>query len=180
MRTAQRIRISASLLIACVTVTHVASASADAHKNYPAVPSGYTGLVRAFGQPCNADTYRNSTTWKASDDGKQYPIRYHARLGGAISTALHDVIYHLGTQGHTGEIRSGIYGYACRRKRGHDSEWSVHAWGVAFDVSTRYEHFRHDHCHVVSGDAGAIWTAHRWRWGLAWGDCMHMQYATGY
>lgn len=157
----------------------IASATSDVHRGYPALPSGYTGIVRTFGQPCDSDASRNATTWRASDDGERYPIRYHARLGGSFSTNLHDVVYHL-SRGHDDEIRSGIYAYACRRKRGDDSEWSVHAWGIAIDVSTRFEHFRHAHCHVISSGAGGHWTDHRWRWGRAWSDCMHFQYASDY
>lgn len=157
-----------------------ARASGDLHRNYPAVPSGSAAIVRAFGQPCSADAQRNATTWRASDDLKQYPIRYHARLGGSFSTNLHDVIHHIKAEGLTDEVVSGIYGYACRRKRGDDSEWSVHAWGVAFDIATRYEHVKHQHCHALSSELGAIWRSHRWTWGRSWGDCMHFQYATGY
>lgn len=176
----------ARIVVACITVlvtaalTTAAALTGDLHRNYPSVPSGYASIVRTFGQPCNADAQANATYWIASDDNAAYPIRYHARLGGSSSTVLHDVVYHLMSEGHKDEMRSGIYAYACRRKRGNDSEWSTHAWGIAFDVSTRYEHFRHDHCHVISSAAGAVWTSHRWRWGLSWGDCMHFQYATGY
>lgn len=180
MRTTVRCIIVCVTVVASAAVTTTAFGNADLHRNYPAVPSGYAGIVLAFGQPCSADAQSNVTSWKAADTGDQYPIRYHARLGGSVSTTLHDVIYHLNTENHIDEMRSGIYAYACRRKRGNDSDWSAHAWGIAIDVTTREEHFRHDHCHVVSQHAGSIWTDHRWRWGRAWGDCMHFQYATGY
>jgi D-alanyl-D-alanine carboxypeptidase-like protein len=179
MRLTTRICVVCIAAVLSASITTAAFGS-DLHRNYPAVPSGYAAIVRAFGQPCNADAYRNATTWRAADTSDSYPIRYHARLGGSVSTVLHDVIHHITVDGRSGEVRSGIYAYSCRRKRGDDSEWSPHAWGIAFDISSRFEHFRHDHCHVVSRDTGAIWTAHRWRWGLAWGDCMHFQYAAGY
>ena len=156
-----------------------AFAAADLHKRYPPVPSGSAEIERLYGKPCSSEAQANATTWKASDDGVQYPIRYHARLGGPHSTVLHDVIFHLYENGHGDEIRSGIYAYACRWKRGARS-WSVHAWGLAIDLSTRYEHAHHAHCHVISTAAGNIWTSHGWRWGISWGDCMHMQYAAGY
>jgi hypothetical protein len=174
----RRSTIAATLAVALGAPAH--AATGDLHINYPPTPSGYAGLVKTFGQPCSADAQQNVTTWKASDDGQPYPIRYHAKLGGGSSTNLHDVIYHLYSQGYSGQIRSGIYAYACRKKRADSSEWSVHAWGVAFDIASRYEHFQHNHCHVLTSGFGSVWTSHRWKWGTAWSDCMHFQYASAY
>lgn len=174
---------SFALLLTALLLTAApppAQASSDNHKRLPPVPNGYAAIVRTFGQPCSADATRNAGHWIARDDGVHYPIKYHALLGGPYSTALHDVVYHLTGTGLLSEMRSGIYAYACRRKSGNDSEWSTHAFGIAFDVSARYEHFRHSHCHVISEEAGRIWTGHRWRWGIAFDDCMHFQWATGY
>lgn len=172
-------RVAAVAAVVLAAGGPAAAETGDLHINYPPTPSGYAGIVQTFGQPCSDAAQQNVTTWRASDDGHPYPIRYHAKLGGAHSTNLHDVIYHLYSQGYQGQIRSGIYAYACRKKRSSD-QWSVHAWGVAFDISSRYEHFQHSHCHVLTSGFGSRWTSHRWRWGNAWSDCMHFQYASGY
>lgn len=147
------------------------------HYNYPPVPYGYAQIVNVFGRPCSADAHANVAYWEASDHSV-WPVRFHRRLGGGSSSNLDvDIPYHVRVEGYT--YRRAIYGYACRTIGG-TSLYSTHAWGIAVDVNSESEHYGHDHCHTVSSGLARIWQTHRWKWGAAFRDCMHFQYAQGY
>lgn len=151
----------------------------DRHHNYPPKPSGADGLTRVFGQPCNAQVNENTFVFLADDDGRAYPVNYHRKLGGSASSNLdNDIPGHLRSDGLQSKILSGIWGYICRYKR-NGTDWSVHAWGVAVDINTRYE-TPGTSCRTIPAALGRIWTDHNWTWGAAWRDCMHFQYANNY
>lgn len=162
------------------SVAGIARGEPHAHHNYPPVPSGQSGLVQVFGQPCSRSASTNSMTFVANDDKKTYRIRYHAKLGGTTSTNMPDIRGHIVSQGYTGNLLSGIWGYTCRLKRGSKSQYSVHSWGAAVDINSAYEHVGHAHSHTVPAGLGKIWRDHRWVWGLDWRDAMHFQYARDY
>lgn len=148
----------------------------DKHFNYPTKPSGYWQLIEEFGDPCAEATHANNLGWKASDNGHWYNVVFHRRLGGRASSNLdNDIRGHIGNQHLEPWIKSGIWGYNCRFIAG-TYKWSTHAWGIAVDVSSRYEPYgrcwsstnrNHDH----------VWKFHRWTWGLSFCDPMHFQYA---
>lgn len=162
-----------------ITRTVPDEAFVDRHYNYPQKPSGAAGLTRVFGRPCNDDVNENTLVFLADDDGRAYPVNYHLLLGGPDSSNLdNDVIGHIRNDGLQSKLLSGIWGYACRTKRNSD-EWSVHAWGVAVDINSRYE-VPGTSCRTVPAELGRIWTNHGWTWGAAWRDCMHFQYASNY
>ncbi|HVL32883.1 MAG TPA: M15 family metallopeptidase [Actinomycetota bacterium] len=175
--------------VVILAITTVLSASAtralaepawDQHYNYPPHPTGRTGIEKVFGKPCTLNARLNSLGWRAADDGKTYIIRYHKRLGGTDSSNLHpDVRMHHYMGDLDPQVRRGIWGYNCRKKRG-GSEYSTHAYGIAVDINSAYEHLGHYHCHTVTTAIGKVWQGHGWRWGNTWGDCMHFQYASGY
>jgi hypothetical protein len=151
----------------------------DQHMGYPPRPHGYAEIVDVFGQPCNDNASRNVFYWRAYDNGVWYPIYYHRKLGGGFSTNLdNDVKGHI-INGHLDQyMRSGIWGYNCRTIR-NGSAWSTHAWGIAVDVSSVAE--PNGQCHsTVNYHHADIWRDHRWKWGLAWCDPMHFQYAADY
>lgn len=161
----------------------------DQHDNYPPHPSGYVQVVNTFGQPCNEAANWNSARWRAGDNGRVYEFRFHRKLGGRRTTIVrdqsgrstnldNDVWGHLNARHLTGDVRSGIWGYACRYIAG-TTKWSTHAWGIAVDVSASYEHVGHHHSHV-NGAHADIWERHKWYWGKAFGDAMHFQYADRY
>ncbi|HYZ94113.1 MAG TPA: M15 family metallopeptidase [Actinomycetota bacterium] len=163
------------------------------HYKYPPVPSGYSQIVSVFGQPCNSNSTYNRTNWVATDNGTSYAVYYHYKLGGwgthyggkgrydMSSNLNQDVRGHLRNDHLTGLIKSGIWGYACRYISG-TTKWSTHAWGIAVDINSAYEHYGadHKHCHSIPGSVSDRWKAHSWKHGWTFGDCMHFQYAINY
>lgn len=152
----------------------------DEHKNYPAVPYGYKGITYTFGKPCNSAARANRLDWRAADDGKFYKVVYHRKLGPAGgSSNVPDIRGHIGNAHLDKYVKAGIYGYACRYVKG-TSKYSVHAWGIAIDQNSKYEHEGHYHVHSVTQAVADIFAKHNWYWGKAFGDAMHFQYARGY
>jgi hypothetical protein len=161
------------------------------HYKYPPVPSGYSQIVSVFGQPCNSKARYNLTKWVAADDGRSYPVYYHYKLGGwgthyggynrydMSSNLNQDVRGHIRNDHLSGYVKRGIWGYNCRRISG-SSKWSTHAWGIAIDINSAYEHTNHYHCHSIPGSVSDVWKAHSWKHGVSFGDCMHFQYAINY
>ena len=162
----------------------------DEHLNYPKVPSGYSEIVDTFGPPCGEDSSAITVTIREADTGQYVNTPVHRRLAGkatemiggqgGLSTNLdNDVLGHIKNEHLTPYVKSNVWAYNCRSKRG-SNEWSAHAWGIAIDVSSLHEHFpSHYHSHVNFHHAG-IWKNHRWTWGKQWGDAMHFQYADDY
>lgn len=161
----------------------------DLHTSYPVKPSGYAEIVERFGQPCNANASKISMQWRAADDGVYYTVRFHKKLGGmktavvpdqgGTSTNLdNDVRGHIRNAHLDQYALSGIWGYNCRYIAG-TTKWSTHAWGIAVDVSSRYE--PNGQCtSEVNHHHAPYWKDHRWKWGKSWCDPMHFQYATNY
>lgn len=180
----------AAAIVPLIAAFHWASQGwVDEHENYPSTPSGYTQIVNRFGQPCSADARQISMKWRAADTGVTYSIRFHKKLGGrptamvsdkgGRSTNLDNDVYgHIQNQHLQRYIKHGIYGYACRAKRG-SGEWSTHAFGIAVDVSSAQEYM--GKCtSTVNENHAQIWKSHGWHWGLSFCDPMHFQYATDY
>jgi hypothetical protein len=161
------------------------------HYLYPPVPSGYSQIVNVFGSPCNSQVNDNRTNWVAQDNGYSYPVYYHLKLGGygshyggvggtsRSSNLNHDVRGHIRNGHLTGYFKRGIYGYNCRYISG-TTKWSTHAWGIAVDVNSAYEHVGHYHCHSIPEAVISVWMGHNWKHGVSFGDCMHFQYAINY
>lgn len=161
----------------------------DRHYRYPGKPSGYSEIVKRFGQPCNARARKIAMRWRAADNGVRYTVRFHKRLGGfptemvsdkgGRSTNLDNDVYgHIKNQHLSRYVLSGIWGYNCRYISGTTS-WSAHAWGIAVDVSSAHE--PNGQCvSEVNKHHARIWRYHRWKWGRAWCDPMHFQYARDY
>jgi D-alanyl-D-alanine carboxypeptidase len=180
----------AAAIVPLIAAFHWASQGwVDEHENYPSTPSGYTQIVNRFGQPCSADARQILMKWRAADNGVTYSIRFHKKLGGrptamvsdkgGRSTNLDNDVYgHIQNQHLQRYIKHGIYGYACRAKRG-SGEWSTHAFGIAVDVSSAQEYM--GKCtSTVNENHAQIWKSHGWHWGLSFCDPMHFQYATDY
>ena len=163
----------------------------DKHYLYPSFPSGYSQIVRVFGNPCNASVNDNMTYWTAQDDGKAYPVYYHYRLGGygkfyggtgstkRSSNFNNDVRGHIRNEHYGGYITHGVWGYVCRRISG-SSKWSTHAWGIAVDINSAANPYPTSTCRGMPSGLVRKWTDHRWLHGKAFRDCMHFQYATNY
>jgi D-alanyl-D-alanine carboxypeptidase len=180
----------AAAIVPLIAAFHWASQGwVDEHENYLSTPSGYTQIVSRFGQPCSADARQISMKWRAADNGVTYSIRFHKKLGGrptamvsdkgGRSTNLDNDVYgHIQNQHLQRDVKHGIYGYACRAKRG-SGEWSTHAFGIAVDVSSAQEYM--GKCTSTVNESHAqIWKSHGWHWGLSFCDPMHFQYATDY
>ena len=161
----------------------------DSHVGYPNKPYGYTQIVNRFGQPCNVDANKIYAIWTASDNGVNYTVRFHKKLGGfptsmvtgkgGTSTNLDNDVYgHVQNNHRIGYFKSGIWGYVCRYIAG-TTTWSTHAWGIAVDISASYEGA--SSCTSTTNKNFAhYFTTHRWRWGLDFCDPMHFQYAFDY
>jgi len=161
----------------------------DEHQNYPSPASGYAQIVNRFGQPCSADAHAIPMSWRAADNGVTYSFRFHKKLGGrptamvsdkgGRSTLLDNDVYgHIQNQHLQPYVEHGIYGYACRAKRG-SGDWSTHAFGIAIDVSSAEEYM--GKCtSTVNENHAQIWKSHGFHWGLSFCDPMHFQYATDY
>ncbi|GAC1415488.1 MAG: hypothetical protein NVSMB57_10990 [Actinomycetota bacterium] len=151
----------------------------DLHDRYPRVPKGPAAIRRIFGRPCASEARANTYPLVAADNGVIYPVHFHRLLGGDASSNLdNDIPGHIEQAHLSDSVRSGIWGYACRAKRGSD-EWSVHSWGIAVDINADHE-TPGKPCRTIPKRLGEIWTKHGWTWGAKWNDCMHFQYATGY
>ena len=161
----------------------------DRHHNYPATPTGYSQIVNRFGEPCNSDARAIPMVWIGADDGAAWTIRFHRKLGGSPtemvsdkggrSTNLdNDVHGHIQNDHLASYVKGGVFGYLCRYIDG-TTKWSTHAWGIAVDISARFEHL--GTCSSVTNKHFAhIFKNHGWRWGLDFCDPMHFQYAFGY
>jgi hypothetical protein len=161
----------------------------DRHYNYPAVPSGYTQIVNRFGEPCNSNTHAVWMRWHEADTGVDRYITFHRKLGGyptemvsdkgGRSTNLDNDVYGHIQNDHLGTYTKYLVStYACRRKRTND-EWSTHAWGIAIDISSKYEPM--GQCSSTTNKNFAyVFRNHGWTWGLSFCDPMHFQYATNY
>jgi D-alanyl-D-alanine carboxypeptidase-like protein len=162
----------------------------DEHRNYPPTPHGYHQIVRTFGRPCSANSHDQHMRWRAHDNGKYYRITFHRKLGGIRTTMVggeggrstnidNDVYGHIKNEHLDNYVRSGIWGYACRFIAG-TSKWSTHAWGIAVDISSRFEPCCNNYHSRVNRHHAWIWKNHRWTWGKSFGDPMHFQYAEDY
>ena len=162
----------------------------DQHDHYPKRPTGYRQIVHEFGRPCGRNANWNRMKWRAADNHVWYPVLFHRKLGGVKtrmvsgergrSTNLDNDVYGHIQNRHLGRwVKSGIFGYACRFIAG-TRKWSTHAWGIAIDVSARYEPCCNNFTSSVNRHHASIWKDHRWTWGRSFGDPMHFQYADGY
>ena len=163
------------------------------HSGYVARPYGLSGLNATFGQRCTNGTSNITVlNWRADDNGVYYNVNVHKKVGGkpwpgwypdkgGTSTNLNDVHGHVNDAHLTANIKSGIWGYACRTIK-NSTKWSAHAWGVAVDINSAYEHVgsTHKHSHSIPTSVANIWGSHSWYWGINFGDAMHFQYVTGY
>ena len=194
-RTSHRARVAALGALAAAVVPLIVAFHwarlgwVDEHLNYPSPASGYAQIVNRFGQPCSADAHAISMKWRAADNGVTYSFSFHKKLGGkptamvsdkdGRSTLLDNDVYgHIQNQHLQEFVEHGIYGYACRAKRG-SNDWSTHAFGIAIDVSSAEEYM--GKCtSTVNDNHAPIWKNHGWHWGLSFCDPMHFQYATDY
>jgi hypothetical protein len=163
----------------------------DKHVYYPTLPSGYSGIVSVFGQPCNSNSTKNAMNWRAADDGVTYIVRYHYKLGGygtrhggtgsltRSSNLNNDVRGHITNAHLNPKVKRGIWGYNCRYISG-TTKWSTHAWGIAVDINSAYESTTDTACTSEVDAVAPIWKNHRWIHGASFRDCMHFQYATNY
>lgn len=196
-----RARVVAALAIVFLFSSVLANAVAASHwgmkgwydrrYNYPAVPNGLAAINNVFGDRCTADSNFNRFTWRAADNGVAYNVNFHKKLGGAPtpgwyngngggSTNLYyDVRGTFANRHIDTKVLSGIWGYNCRQIAG-STKWSTHAWGIAIDTNSAYEHLGHVHSHTVDAQMVGIYETHNWTWGLGFRDAMHFQYATGY
>lgn len=162
----------------------------DRHINYPSTPSGYTQIVNRFGEPCNSNATAVWMRWNEADTGTSRLIYFHRKLGGyptevvtnkgGRSTNLDNDVYGHIQNDHLGQYTKYLVStYACRLQRGSTSKWSTHAWGIAIDISSKYEPL--GQCYSTTNKYFAQrFKSHGWLWGLSFCDPMHFQYAYDY
>ncbi len=134
----------------------------------PPRPSGYTGLVQTFGQPCS-DRANNSRSW--------WPSQSARNVAGYVD----------------GSVDYLVGGYNCRTIRGSTS-WSVHAFGAAIDTNSARNPLGQSFWNGKGADGydygrylPNVWRGpypgHGFFWGINWDsrpDPMHFQYVTDY
>lgn len=180
--------LTAAVLVAPVVswAGHMANWTHD-HSLIKARPSGYSGLVQRFGQPCSA----------AADDARSYwphqsarhvggYIRYHTYIGRNVG---YNVRNHINAAHRDGATDYGVYGYNCRYISG-TTKWSTHAFGAAVDTNSARNPVGQTHWNGVGANGTnygtyipSVWTGHNFYWGLYFSttkDPMHFQYVTGY
>lgn len=162
----------------------------DWHHNYPNTPSGYTQIVNRFGEPCNENATAVWMRWHEADTDVYRRIEFHRKLGGyptemvtdkgGRSTNLDNDVYGHIQNDHLGEYTKYLVStYACRFQRGSTSKWSTHAWGIAIDISSKYEPM--GQCYSTTNKHfDGKFKNHGWKWGLPFCDPMHFQYAYDY
>jgi hypothetical protein len=136
------------------------------HSSYPQTPTTYSQKTSTFGAPCNSQANDNSTLWHAADDGINYNVIYHRKLGVAGGSSLHNDIYlHIFGELNLGpSVKSGWGGYNCRYIA-NTTTWSNHAWGIAIDGNTVPNHQWARHCHAAHELAAGIsntFTSHKY------------------
>lgn len=147
-------------------------------------PYGLSGLVRVFGKRCSPKA-NDARTWypSAGGRGKEGYVYYHAKLarkvGGKILGALN-------RKNMRGAVDYGVWGYACRIKRGGTS-WSVHSWGVAIDTNTLKNPWQATQWNGRGANGKnyrkrypRLWLNQNFYWGIHFRDPMHFQYVAGY
>lgn len=146
-------------------------------------PYGLSGLKRVFGRPCSGRA-NNARTWFPSARGRGIGgyVLYNARL----ARKVHHIARSLRSHHHGKEVNYGVYGYACRVKRGGTS-WSVHSWGAAIDTNSLLNPMGRHHWNGTGSNGhhyGKLipktWQRRGFYWGLHFGDPMHFQYVSGY
>jgi D-alanyl-D-alanine carboxypeptidase-like protein len=157
----------------------------------PPKPSGYSGLVRRFGEPCNGSAYDSRSYWPSqSARGVAGYISYHHYIAQNVG---YNVRNHIEADHMNGAVDYGVYGYNCRYISG-TTNWSTHAFGAAIDTNSARNPMGQDHWVGIGADGirhgryiPNIWKGtfpgHNFYWGLKFSsnpDPMHFQYVTGY
>ncbi len=147
-------------------------------------PVGLTQLRRVFGPHCNPRT-NDARTWypSAGGRGKDGYVYYHTKLARKVGNG---VVAKMRRQHRTSAADYGVWGYACRAKRG-GSTWSVHSWGAAIDTNTLRNPFGASQWNGQGANGRAygrylpqLWMSENFYWGLHFNDPMHFQYVSGY
>jgi hypothetical protein len=157
----------------------------------PYRPRGLSQLINRFGEHCS-DRANNARTWfpSAVDRNVGGYVYYHPYLARNVGWNIRG---HVNSVHRDGAFDYGVYGYACRLKRG-GTTWSVHSWGAAIDTNTFRNPFGQtywngrgadgeDHGRYLPDIFRGRYPGHRFYWGLNFSgtrDPHHFQYVTGY
>jgi len=160
-------------------------------RGIPSRPSGYSGLVAKFGQPCNASANASRSYWP-SQSARNVPgyVYYNPYIDRDVSWNIRN---HIEFDGQNSAVDYGMYGYDCRPIIGGTS-WSTHAFGAAIDTNSARNPLGQNHWVGIGADGvrhyqyipntwkGAF-PGHNFYWGLKFSsrpDPMHFQYVTNY
>jgi opacity protein-like surface antigen len=157
----------------------------------PPRPSGYTGLVHTFGQPCS-NAANDSRSYWPSQSARNVAgyLYYHPYIARDVGYNLRN---HVAFDQKDPAVDYLVGGYNCRPIRGQTS-WSTHAFGAAIDTNSARNPLGQDHWVGVGANGVGYGTylpdlwrganpGHRFFWGLNWNsrpDPMHFQYVTDY
>jgi hypothetical protein len=157
----------------------------------PPRPSGYSGLVNTFGQPCNNSANDSRSYWPSqSARNVAGYVYYHPYIGRDVG---YNIRNHVAHDHRDGAVDYLVGGYNCRTIRGSTS-WSTHAFGAAIDTNSARNPLGQDHWVGIGADGEHygtylpdVWRGaypgHGFFWGLNWDsrpDPMHFQYVTNY
>jgi len=171
--------------------THIRDWAHD-HSNdgVPPRPSGYTEMVRTFGEPCSDRANNARSFWPNQDYRNEAGyVYYHSYLARNIG---YNIRNHVEVAHKNDSTYYLIGGYNCRYIAGTTS-WSTHAFGAAIDTNTARNPLGQDHWNGVGADGEnyrkylpdvyrGSYPGHKFFWGINWSrpDPMHFQYVTDY
>jgi hypothetical protein len=157
----------------------------------PRRPSGLSGIVDTYGQPCNGRANDARTYWphQSAVDDAGY-VYSHSYIGRNVGFNVRN---HIEAAHNNNALYPLIGSYNCRYIAGTTS-WSTHAWGAAVDTNSQRNPVGQDHWNGRGANGTNygtyipdVWRGgypgHRFFWGLNWPtrpDPMHFQYATDY
>jgi hypothetical protein len=136
-----------------------------------------------FGAPCSRNAH-GARTYFPSARGRNVGgyVYYHSKL----AEKVHAVAHAIKARNRSHAVNYGVYGYACRLKRG-GTTWSVHSWGAAIDTNSALNPMGRHRWNGRGSDGRRyrrfiprVWIHRGFYWGIHFGDPMHFQYVEGY
>jgi hypothetical protein len=160
--------------------------------NAPMRPNGLSQLNATFGNRCSTAASAGGQNWPWGNvwSGSTYKVGYvkhHAKLANTYMVLEYAII---GPYGDNMPFAQAVGNFNCRQIAG-SSSWSVHSWGVAYDVNSGRNPRGQGHWNGVAStgvnhgneipdafQADAF--VHYWGLNFSNPDPMHFQYVTGY
>lgn len=151
-------------------------------KPWPLVPSGHTGIVNVFGEPCKPDCEKGRVTMPAplplSWNKAQSITRFSCHV--LMVPVFTSVFTEIHRRNYWGLLEDYGGSYNCREQRGSEAKISTHSWGITIDLNANQNPLgakpkMPPQIVGIFEDHGFYWGGHFHRL-----DGMHFQYAKNY